>query len=246
MSAIQNILIDKLGLQPFIAEFFVRRKLPGNNDYWLNRSNYVSLSTGYIFIPVFFDSLVKRGIPANEILGEDLLLTMERVLQSAGRMEYKKISGEEHIQDCRSLLLEANVSSAEVERAEAKLVHRPFRELPARFAALRRANTFLYTFGGSTFDFDIIFHTWEMVLPLLLMLDDFADLEEDILNGEENCLLDGGGVTENMFELVAHCERMLNELSEINPLLSIYLRSLKDEAVARNMLSIMMKGTTGR
>src|SRR6185295_4656439 len=107
---IEQILTDQLGLEPSTAALFARRPLPGNNEYWTTHKDYVSLSTGYIFIPVFFDLLAKRGLPTSTILSEDLLRVMEDILRSAGRMEYRKITASQHITDCRQALVQAGVS----------------------------------------------------------------------------------------------------------------------------------------
>jgi hypothetical protein len=235
------LLIEKLGIDPPTADFFVQRRMPGNNEYWSRQTHFVSVSTGYIFIPVFFDLLIKEGLAAEKILAEDRLLTMENILQSAGRMEYKKVSMAQHIADCRSVLMKTGLSEENIDAAERMLVHRPFTKVPTRFASLRRANTFLYVFADDQAHYGLIFKSWELLLPLLLMLDDFADLEQDHAAGEENCLLDDGRVTDNFFELVRCAESMLDELSKINKLLADYLRKLKDEAVARNLLTIMGK-----
>jgi hypothetical protein len=243
MHSIEHILTSQLGVDPSTAAFFARRRLPGDNEYWTNRKSYVSLSTGYIFIPVFFDLLAKRGLSITTIHSEDLLLVMEDVLRSAGRMEYSRITASQHIADCRQTLGKAGVSDADIAKAEERLVLRPFKLIPDRFNALRRANTFLYIFAGQRVDFELVFNSWEMVLPLLLMLDDFTDLAEDRAAGEENCLLDGGQIADNFFELIRYCNQLLNELSFHNPQLADYLRGLKNEATARNMLSIMTQGS---
>jgi hypothetical protein len=240
---IEQILTEQLGLEASIASLFAGRALPGNNEYWSNRREYVSLSTGYIFIPVFFDLLAKRGLPTSTILSEDLLLVMEDILQSAGRMEYGRITSSQHIADCRQTLIHAGVGEGQIMRAEEQLIQRPFTVIPQRFTALKRANTFLYTFAGRRIDFELVFNSWEMILPLLLILDDFTDLAEDQASGEENCLLDGGNVADNFFELVGYCNQLLIELNLYNPALANYLRGLKNEATAMNMLSIFTQGS---
>jgi len=173
-----------------------------------------------------------------------LLETMEKILSSAGKMEYKMIDEARHIENCRRVLTDAGISSAEIKRTEELLVLRPFMRIPLRFSALRRANTFLYSFGGRPLDFDNLFETWEMLVPLMLMLDDFADIEEDLANHEENCLLDGGSIANNFFELVTCSGKLLQELAVVNPMLALYLRGLKEEAVARNMITIMKMGNS--
>ena len=243
MPVSEVLLIEKLGIDPPTAEFFVQRRKPGNNEYWLKQTHFVSLSTGYIFIPVFFDLLIKNGLPPEKMLAEELLLKMEGILQSAGRMEYKKISMAQHIDDCRALLRAGGLSDGNIKTAEQILVQRAFTRVPSRFTSLRRANTFLYVFAVHGNDYEVIFKTWELLLPLLLMLDDFADLEQDYDAGEENCLLDGGKVIDNLFELVRCADTMLAELKKINGPLADYLRKLKDEAVARNLLTIMSKAS---
>jgi hypothetical protein len=235
-------LTDRLGLDPLVANLFFNRRLPANNEYWLKRSGYISLSTGYIFIPAFFDLLLKKGFDAQIILAEDLLMTMERILQSAGKMEYKMIDPLQHVNNCRQVLMTAGVSEKEIQATELLLVDRPFSRIPSRFTALRRANTFLYTFAGRSIDFETLFVAWEALVPLLLMLDDFADIKEDQAGREENCLLNGGAVGDNFFELIAISEKLIESLRPANSPLADYLKGLKDEAVARNMLAIMKMG----
>jgi hypothetical protein len=243
MSISVATLTDNLGISPKVAGLFVNRRLPPENEYWSKRSGYVSLSTGYIFIPVFFDLLIKKGFDATVVLSEDLLATMENILQSAGRMEYKMIDPVQHVANCRRILEEAGISDTDIRRSEERLVDRSFARIPSKYKALQRANTFLYTFAGRPVDFDDLFTTWELLIPLMLMLDDFTDVEEDHAAREENCLLDSGNIPDNFFELIAISSKLLVDLASLNAPLATYLKGLKDEALARNMLGIMKMGT---
>jgi hypothetical protein len=237
-------LTDTLGLEPGIAGFFSTRKVPQGNEYWLNMANYISAAPGYLFIPVYFDLLIKQNIDAKVLLTEDLLVTMEAVLKSAGKLEYRKITHAQHIDECRKILKDAGVLDKNITRVEHDLVNRPFAKIHSRFSSLRRANTFLYAFAGRKLDFGLLHSTWELIVPLFLMLDDFSDIEKDMAEHEENCLLDGAHVYENFFELNALADMLIKSTSKINPSLASYLAGMKSESVARNMLPILVKGTS--
>ena len=237
-------LINVLGLEPGTADFFSTRKVPQGNEYWLNKASYVSSAPGYLFIPVYFDLLIKQKVDTKALLANDLLVTMEAVLKSAGKLEYKKITHAQHIDECRTILKNAGVLGTNIVRVEHELVNRPFAKIDSRFTSLRRANTFLYTFGGRKLDFAILHSTWELIVPLFLMLDDFSDIEKDMAERDENCLLDGGHIHENFFELNALADLLIKATSRINPSLASYLNEVKSESVARNMLPILVKGTS--
>lgn len=245
MSDLQQHLTGTLGLGSQVVDFFISRKRPEGNEYWLNQSTYMSSAPGYVFIPAYLDLLVRQGIRADELLTDSFVIPMEHVLQSAGKLEYRKITHARHLDECRAILKNAGVADDNIANVERELVNRPFNDIPAKFRSLRRANTFLYTFAVARFDLNLLFTSWELVVPLLLLLDDFSDIDKDIADGDENCLLDGGPVMENFFELTGVVEKLLSGLSTINPDLAAYLRGMKNEAVARNMLLIMSKGTRG-
>src|SRR5688572_13380982 len=134
-------LVNTLGLGPGTADFFSKRKVPHGNEYWLNKASYVSSAPGYLFIPVYFDLLIKQGVDAKALLAEELIVTMEAILKSAGKLEYKKISHAKHIEECRAILKTAGVLDMNITRVEHDLVDRPFAKIHSRFSSLRRANT---------------------------------------------------------------------------------------------------------
>jgi hypothetical protein len=243
MPDLQQHLTGTMGLSRAVADYFTSRKRPAGNEYWLNQSTYMSTAPGYVFIPAYFDLLIRQGVQPEDLMNDDLIGAMESILQSAGKLEYRKISYDGHLEECRSIL-ERSGAGGNLNKVENELVNRPFSTVPPRFRSLRRANTFLYTFGIGKFDFDLLFTSWELIVPLLLMLDDFSDIDKDIAEADENCLLDGGPINENFFLLNAVVEKLFLSLHNINPILANYLRSMKNEAVARNMLLIMTKGVS--
>src|SRR5688500_6631155 len=122
-------LISALGLEPGTADLFSRRKVLHGNEYWLNKARYVSSAPGYLFIPVYFDLLIKQKLDAKVLLTEDLLVTMEAVLKSAGKLEYEKITHAQHIDECRKILTGAGVLDKNIAKVEHDLVNRPFEKI---------------------------------------------------------------------------------------------------------------------
>lgn len=242
MSELTEHFTETLGMGADVVEFFSNRPVPEHNDYWLSQTQYVSKALGFVFVPAYIDLLIKQGISASLLLTDGFLLPMERILNSAGALEHKRISSDEHIKECRIILRNAGLTEGQIQLAENNLVNRPFHMIPARYKSLQRGNTFLYSFSGTSIDPDLVFRTWEYTVPLFLILDDFQDIAHDLVEGEENCLLDKGSINENFFELSAAVDLLLGKLKPINAALSKYLVSLKREAVARNMLIILSKG----
>lgn len=168
-------------------------------------------------MPLFYDLLIRQGVPTEALLAETHLTAVEEILDSVARFEFGEQPYTAHLRTCRQTLAARGVSAARILAIEQQLVGRPFREVPPAFTALARANTFLYATALISDDFALLHHTWESVMPLLLFLDDVTDLAEDQAKGEENCLLQGGTPTESFFTLYPVLARFVTQLEPLHP-----------------------------
>src|SRR5215467_12513207 len=87
----------QMGVDAQIARFFVDRKVPENNIFWKDRLLYVSGGNGFTFIPVYYDLLFRTGIPKEDLLAEQHVQFMERVMHFATLLEFKLISYDDHL-----------------------------------------------------------------------------------------------------------------------------------------------------
>jgi hypothetical protein len=100
---------------------------------------------------------------------------------------------------------------------------------------LQRANTYLYSAALFPHYFDLIFKYWESVMPLFLFLDDLTDLQEDIANHSENCLLDSPDIESNFFSLYPLFIDSIKPLEMVNHNLYLELNRLRQEAIAATL-----------
>lgn len=191
-------------------------------------------------MPLFYDLLIRQGVPTEALLAETHLTAAEEILDSVARHEFGERSFAQHVRTCRQTLAVRGVSPTRIAEVEQQLVRRPFSKVPVAFTALARGNTFLYATALACDDFDLIHRTWEMIMPLLLFLDDVTDLAEDEARGEENCLLQGGTPTESFFCLHPVLAQLVHDIEPIHPEVHQRLNTLRLHALQTGLWKIMM------
>lgn len=242
MPALQNYLKNDLGIDTRVIELLSARQVPKNNAYWKGRKTYVSQSPGYLFIPIYLDLLLKSNVGVS-VLSEAHLLLIEKILHSAACQEAGSITYMQHHEECQNILRQVGISKEEIRKIEESLINRAFTLFPEKYKSLRRANSFLYSAALFPNHYDLFFHFWESVMPLFLFLDDLTDLDEDLANKSENCLLDSPSIENNFFALHSIIAVSLKPLEIVNSKLYQELNKLRQEAVASTLGGILLSGS---
>jgi hypothetical protein len=235
-------LFRNLQLKENISDFFLHRSVPYLNEYWATRPEYISPSPGYLFIPIYFDLLTRKGIPAPVLFSDHHMDALEKILDSVARFERHQFGYEAHLENCRKILLQQGVSPEKVRAIESQLVFKPSNSIPIHFQALGRADTFLYATAITSDNYSLLRNTWESFMPLLLFLDDVEDLRKDSETGDENCLLQGKTKEDSFFQLHPILQELLNPVAGINPGIFNHLNSLRVEALKKGMIEISLLG----
>jgi hypothetical protein len=233
MSPLLTYLEFDLGIDPGIAELLCNRPVPENNEYWKRRNTYLSKSPGYLFIPILMDLLLKSKSNQSTISEQHLQL-IEKILHHAALQERTESGYSQLRIDCQNILQAMGVSGDEIKKIE-NLVDRPFSIFPPKYKSLQRANTFLYSAALFPNDHDLVFGHWESVMPLFLFLDDLTDLQDDIANQSENCLLDSPNIENNFFELYPLFASSIKPLQKINIKIYQELDKLRQEAIVATL-----------
>ena len=216
------------GIDLEIASFYVDRKVPLQNLYWQGRTIYLPGAPGYLFMPIFADILFRAGLQKNEILTEEQLQFSEKILHSAALLEHGKISWNENVDQVLSAVVPHPNSISLFNELKNYLGKdpRPVNiggRLGTKFPSLNRADTYLLSvtaFDITTFDVDLALSAWYALMTYFLILDDLADIRDDLIKNEENVLLDAG-LNENG---AAEIRKMINEsietMNRINPVMA--------------------------
>jgi hypothetical protein len=234
------------GVDMEIGRFYVDRKVPVNNAYWKKRHLYIPPVPGFFFKPIFSDLAFRAGIGKSILLSEDFIQLAEKILDSAGRLEQKDISWDEHINEC-------------VQFAELKLANRDFLEdlksyfagnkenasvpLGTPYPSLNRADAYLFTLCAISFDQDKkakLVESWYALMTYFLILDDLADIKDDFKNNEENALIEAGLSKQGAAVITEMINRSYIQMERINPVMANRIdhkrQSLDVEAIIRSFL----------
>jgi hypothetical protein len=230
-------LVESMGVDPEIAAFFVDRKPPQNNLYWKGRYLYVARGTGYLFIPLFFDLKVKAGVPADVLLQEKYVQTMEELLHIAAAYEFGQKDFSVHIQEIEEL-----VTPRLVNQSLFNELHTYFNQLPlvrtGRIGtdnpALNRGDAFLYlltTIHIPEAVLAVVLDCWYQLVPTFLLLDDIMDFQEDRNNQEENSLAFYGYNAEGIKQAIGVAKQNFSALKKLNPLLCEFFENTLDKKI---------------
>jgi hypothetical protein len=234
------------GVDMEIGRFYVDRKVPADNVYWKKRHLYIPPVPGYYFMPIFSDLVYRSGIEKTVILSEDFLGLAEKILDSAGRLEQKEISWEEHITECIELAESKVVNTAFLEdlktyfsgKKENTSVH-----LGTPYPSLNRADAYLFALCTISFDQEKkikLLESWYALMTYFLILDDLVDIKEDFKNNEENALIEAGLSKQGAAIITDMINRSYVNMEKINPVMSNRIdhkrQNLDVEAIIKSFL----------
>jgi hypothetical protein len=227
-----RFLTQKLGIDAGIASFFVDRRVPDNNAYWKGRLLYIASGTGYLFIPVVYDMLLRLGADRNTLLEEAHLERMEGILDNAGKVEFEHLPLLEHVACCRDLMtpfIRNNWLWNALEQYFVVNKGAPTGVLGQSVPPLNRADTFLFSFcdlPGNKEETVPLIRYWYALIGTFLLLDDVMDWDWDMQYGEENALRYLGDGKGALLKGMSLLDDNFKVLCEINPDLGTYYEAL--------------------
>jgi hypothetical protein len=228
-------LKHEMGVDLSIANFFVDRPVPGNNSFWKGRLLYIGFGNGYVSIPVYYDLLLRTGLPLEILLSEAHIQFMERLMHYAILQERTQISRLEELEAIRGLL---NGRVKNIDRYQAlnryldQGILKPQGPLGLDLPALNRADVFLYILCDLPLtekQWELAIRYWYALHPTYLIMDDLRDYEKDRESGEDNVVLEWGdgaiGFQRALDSIRSNCETM----KEVNPVLAEFFLSYEDD-----------------
>ncbi|MFM7222369.1 MAG: hypothetical protein ACKO03_02940 [Bacteroidota bacterium] len=216
------------GVDLEIGGFYVDRPVPAENMYWKDRTIYVPGASGYIFIPIFSDLLFRCGAHKQHLFNEQLVQVQERILHSAALLEYGHINWTAHVSECISIAA-PYVHRAELFDELGEYLQqdtpnaRPEGRLGREFPSLNRADTYLFSLAcisDDTLNEDEAIASWYALITHFLLMDDLADIREDLNAGEENALIQAGFHEEGIKKIEALVDRSIRDMERVNPVMA--------------------------
>ena len=216
------------GVDMLIGETYVNRQVPQDNLYWKNRKIYVPGAPGYTFMPIFSDLLYRCGADREQLIGEDFLQVSEAILHSAARLEHKQLDWEAHVAEVVALVAPAVIdnqlfAALKAYAGKAHPIKTGDEKLGTAFPSLNRADSYLFSLvmiNSSSFDVDKAIRAWYALMTYFLIMDDLADIREDLLNGEENVLIDAGLDEAGAEKVNAMIDDSIATMNQINPVMA--------------------------
>jgi hypothetical protein len=216
------------GVDMLIGETYVNRRVPQDNLYWQKRKIYIPGAPGYTFMPIFSDMLYRCGADRKQLIGDDFLQLSEAILHSAARLEHKQIGWDAHVAEVVNQVVPHVVDNQlfEALKAYAGSSH-PIKTGDIRFGtafpSLNRADSYLFSLviiNSPSFDVDKAIRAWYALMTYFLILDDLADIREDLLNGEENVLIDVGLDDAGADKVEAMIDESIAIMNQVNPVMA--------------------------
>jgi len=223
-----RFLTEQLGVDTDVAAFFVDRRVPPDNVYWRDRKLYVASGTGYLFIPIIYDILLRVGVDKAILLEEDHVCRMEWVLDSAGKVEFENLSGVGHILTCVKLMEPVVRNEWLWNGLQEYFIIRngePTRWLGRAIHPLNRADTFLFSLCDLPMNellTQAFIPYWYALIAAFLLMDDIVDWDIDKQQGEENAIRFLGEGSEAVRKAIEMLRGDFETLSNINPALGAY------------------------
>ena len=216
------------GVDLAIGKFYVDRQVPQDNLYWKGRSIYVPGASGYIFMPIYADLLRRSGAELSFLLNEVFFSINESILHSAALLEHQQIDWSTHVHQCLQVVMQHVQDISLFEELQKYLLnHKPIKTEGSRlgtdFPSLNRADSYLLSLScipGNSFDVQKALDGWYAMITYFLLMDDLADIREDLINGEENAILEAGLNKQGVQRIEKMMEDAINQLNAINPILA--------------------------
>jgi hypothetical protein len=216
------------GVELTIGKAYVDRAVPQDNLYWKGRTIYVPGASGYIFMPIYSDILRRSGVSVSFLLSEAFFSINESILHSAALLEHQQIDWTTHIDQCISIVSShvSRVSFFE-ELKQYLLAHKPIKSEGSRlgtdFPSLNRADSYLLSLAcipDIAFDEQKAIDGWYGMITYFLLMDDLADIREDLISGEENAIIDAGLNQQGIDKIESMMNEGIDNLNLINPILA--------------------------
>lgn len=216
------------GVDLEIGGVYIDRKVPTDNLYWKSRSIYIPGSPGYIFMPIFADVLCRSSAPKELVLSNDFLTINEDILHSAALLEHQHISWQAHVQQLRKKITPLVKNQMLFEDLCLYLDQETPRKrtgslLGTEFPSLNRADSYLFSLcciESSSLNLEKAIKGWYALMTYFLILDDLADIKEDLKKGDENILIDAGLNTQGIKKVNAMIDESINVMQLINPVMA--------------------------
>jgi hypothetical protein len=227
-----QFLTRTTGIDAGIAAFFVDRRVPYENRYWKGRELYVAGGTGYLFIPLIYDILLRLGVDKKQLLDEAHILRMEGILDSAGKVEFDHFPMELHVRHCIQLAGPVMRNEWLWDSLQEYFIAaggEPTDRLGLDIPPLNRADTFLFALCDLPMEEDTtraLVRGWYALIGAFLLMDDVVDWEMDEQTGEENSLRFLGEGVQARLKAMDLLRTHFETLHGINPDLAIYFDNL--------------------
>jgi hypothetical protein len=179
-------------------------------------------------MPIYADLLRRSGAELSFLLGEVFFEINESILHSAALLEHQQIDWTTHIHQCLQVVTPhvQDVSLFE-ELKKYLLNNKPIKtdgsRLGTDFPSLNRADSYLLSLScipGNHFDAQKALDAWYAMITYFLLMDDLADIREDLLHGEENAILEAGLNEQGVQRIELMMVEAINKLNAINPVLA--------------------------
>lgn len=216
------------GVDLTIGKAYIDRPVPKDNLYWKGRTIYVPGASGYIFMPIFADILKRAGVDLAFLLSEDFFYINEGILHSAALLEHQQIDWPSHVNASLGIV-EPHVKQGELfaELKDYLLSNKPVKKESTRlgtpFPSLNRADSYLLSLAcipKNGFMVQKAIDGWYAMITYFLLMDDLADIREDLINGEENAIVDAGMNKQGIQKIEEMMEEGIVKLNAVNPVLA--------------------------
>jgi hypothetical protein len=216
------------GVDLQIASAFVDRRVPFQNLYWKNREIYTPSSPGYYFMPIFSDLLFRCGADKEYLLSDEYFYISENILHNAALLEHEIVTWEQHVQDIFDFIIPY------IKRPELFTQLKGYFAYPilkkdknsffgTDFPSLNRADTYLLILAcipTNELNEQKAIKSWYALMTYFLILDDLADIKEDLIKIQENVLIDVGLNDSGIKVIYNMIDDSYNFLSTVNPIMA--------------------------
>ncbi len=239
-----NQLGMQYGIDNNLGKFLVDREPPANNLYWHEKELYLRAEPGYIFIPLCLDTFKRLGLSQDQLLNEDYLRLMEKILHIAAQEEWKQLNHSEMIVACETTVKAHTNKNADflaevmdyLQNGNNNSIH----EHQPPYLALRRGDIFMFSWCALDFSAEQkteMIKAWMAIIGFLLFLDDVDDMEKDAKEGDPNCVLQAQA-NNDLDGLKMYIHQQITHIANINKL---YATQMEKKIVALNLLPQLQK-----
>ncbi len=191
---------------------------------------------GFLTIPFAYDLMHKRGIELDILLDDAHVSLMEEGFDKLKKFESSLITYSEFIESCQRLL-NGKIRQPDLAKDLFSLFSgedSAYFQFEKKYKALARSDFFLFTLVDLALSNEWVANFlpyWYSIARPILLLDDFRDIEEDRLHGEENTIIEMGDDKSAVEQAYSLGKQDLALLSTVNPLLADFILGLLDDSM---------------